>query len=914
MFPMSILTHFTPLPFLRSFPLFLVAAFIARAETPSPYQPPASPRATYNFNPGWKFIRQDVAGANAVDFDDSKWADVSLPHTWNETDTYRAFINQGGDRSGEYLGIGWYRKHFKLPDSANGQKVFLEFDGLRQAGHFFLNGQPIGLYENGVTAVGFDITPFAKFGGQDNVLAVQVDNRPTYREEATNTTYEWGGKGFNPDFGGLNRDATLIVAGKIYQTLPLYENLHTTGVYVYPQNMAIKKKTTDVTVEAQVRNESGVPAAISLSAVVVDANGVVAASLGSQTQELASNQTATFSTSGSLANARFWDVNDPYLYDVYSILTVNNQVVDVNRIHTGFRKTAFKGGVGTGGVWLNDRFVWLTGYSQRSANDWPGLGGAYPDWMHDFTLAMLRASNGNYLRWMHVSPQRADVVACDKYGIAEVCPAGDNEGDARGRQWGQRIEVMRDSMIFYRNNPSMLFYEAGNQVVTPEHMQEMVALRQQWDAHGGRVMGTRDNDTPAANNAVTPIAEDYEVMVGQDSQTDAVTGDDIFRGYSIARRDRAPLIEAEDFRDEAARGIWDDFSPPHFGFKPHIVLGPQGPGGNPGPGGDAYHWNSETFAIAGAARYASYVLNRIDNPDPAHSKWSAYASIYFSDSDADGRQTGSEVLRVSGKVDGVRLPKELFHVSRVMQNPQPDLYILGHCTYPAGTRKTLYVAASQCDQVELFVNGQSKGVQKMPLSYVDPIPGGRTDFSSKDAQNIGYTGYIYAFPDIAFEPGTLKAVATKAGKIVAQQELKTAGPPAALKLTVHTGPKGLQANGSDVALIDFEVVDAQGNRCPTDEARVDFAIDGPVIWRGGFCSDKLDTTNNRYLDTECGINRVAIRSTLTPGTITLTATRTGLTPATAQIPSHAVKITDGLSAEMPQVFSGLPQSMPDLVP
>jgi beta-galactosidase len=159
---------------------------------------------------------------------------------------------------------------------------------------------------------------------------------------------------------------------------------------------------------------------------------------------------------------------------------------------------------------------------------------------------------------------------------------------------------------------------------------------------------------------------------------------------------------------------------------------------------------------------------------------------------------------------------------------------------------------------------------------------------------MGSTGFVYAFPSVAFAPGTLKAVATKAGQVVAQEELKTAGAPKALKLTVHTGPGGLQADGSDVVLVDFEVVDADGNRCPTDEARVDFKVDGPANWRGGFCSDKLNTTNNLYLDTECGINRVAIRSTQTPGTITLTATRNGLTPATVQIPSKPVEIKDGL--------------------
>src|SRR6185312_6171308 len=132
------------------------------------------------------------------------------------------------------------------------------------------------------------------------------------------------------------------------------------------------------------------------------------------------------------------------------------------------------------------------------------------------------------------------------------------------------------------------------------------------------------------------------------------------------------------------------------------------------------------------------------------------------------------------------------------------------------------------------------------------------------------------------------------GKIVAQDEIPTVGEPKAVKLTPHTGPHGLQADGSDVAFFDVEVVDAQGRRCPTDEARVNFKLDGPATWRGGYNSGKTNSINNLYLDTECGINRVAIRSTLTAGPIKLTATRSGLEPATIQLNSAPVKIVDGL--------------------
>src|ERR1035438_9126749 len=148
------------------------------------------------------------------------------------------------------------------------------------------------------------------------------------------------------------------------------------------------------------------------------------------------------------------------------------------------------------------------------------------------------------------------------------------------------------------------------------------------------------------------------------------------------------------------------------------------------------------------------------------------------------------------------------------------------------------------------------GTATKPIDFVDTFGGENKD--------LGETGYIYAFPNVIFAPGTISAVAKAQNKIFAQDEIETAGEAKAIKLTPHTGPDCLQADGSDVAFFDVEVVDAQGRRCPTDEARVDFKVDGPAIWRGGYNSGKTNSVNNLYLDTECGINRVAVRSTLTP--------------------------------------------------
>jgi len=357
-------------------------------------------------------------------------------------------------------------------------------------------------------------------------------------------------------------------------------------------------------------------------------------------------------------------------------------------------------------------------------------------------------------------------------------------------------------------------------------------------------------------------------MIGQDPRTDQLaTPAAMFRGYSAERRDRAPLIETEDYREEGARRFWDDDSPPYFGFK-------KGPN-------DTWQFTSESFALGSVKRYSAYWENRISNPDPAHSKWGGYASIYFSDSDADGRQDSSEVCRVSGKVDAARLPKEIYFAHRVMQNERPDIHILGHWSYPTGpdakkTVKTINVVANM-QSVELLVNGKSMGVNSQPVN-----------------------GYVFAFPNVEFTPGSLKAIGRNEGKAVAQEELTTAGPPAQIKLTSIAGPQGLQADGQDVALIDVEVVDAKGQRCPTDDARVDFKVEGPANWRGGYNSGKIDSTNNLYLNTECGINRVSVRSTLAAGAITVTASRPGLKSAQIKLVAKPVKIVDGLADFVPQ--------------
>jgi beta-galactosidase len=236
----------------------------------------------------------------------------------------------------------------------------------------------------------------------------------------------------------------------------------------------------------------------------------------------------------------------------------------------------------------------------------------------------------------------------------------------------------------------------------------------------------------------------------------------------------------------------------------------------------------------------------------------------------------AEVARASGEVDGVRLPKEAYYVAKVMFDPAPQVHIIGHWTYPAGTRKNVYVA-SNGDAVELSVNGK---------------PLGRGERSDE---------FLFTFRNVAWEAGAITAVAFRGAAAIATQVKRTAGPADRLRMTAMTGEGGLRADGQDIVLIDVEAVDANGNRHPTVQQRVDFDVEGPGVWRGGYNSGKVNSINNAFLDLEAGLNRVAVRATRTAGRIIVRARSAGLQPASITIESRRFQADAGMSTAAPSM-------------
>src|SRR5947209_2627032 len=424
--------------------------------------PPQSVRMKFNFNPGWKVKVGDVPGAEATSFDDSGWEDVTTPYAWNESDAFRKSIQELS------TGVAWYRKHFKIPESAANEKIFLEFEGIRQAGEFFLNGKFIGRHENGVMAFGFDITNQLNPAPQDNVLAARIDNSWTYHEQATNSPFQWNDRNFYANYGGINKNVYLHVTDKLYQTLPLYSTLGTTGVYVHADDFDIASRRATITAETQVKNEHATAQTCDFEVAIADPDGRTFKTIDGGSQTIGAGETKTLVASVRVDHLNFWSWGYGYLYDVYTILKVSGQVVDVVRTRTGFRKTEFAHGF----VKLNDNPIQLKGYAQRTTNEWPSIGLSVPPWMSDFGNRMIVEGNGNLIRWMHVTPWKQDVESCDRVGLMEAMPAGDSEQDVTGRRWEQRVELMRDAIIYNRNNPSIVFYECGNKAIREAHMQQ----------------------------------------------------------------------------------------------------------------------------------------------------------------------------------------------------------------------------------------------------------------------------------------------------------------------------------------------------------------------------------------------------------------------------------------------------------
>lgn len=873
---------------------------------------------------------RDRLGRLPVDreYDDSSWETVSLPHTFNGEDLFAVPIEDGG--SGQRRTCAFYRNTLEIPPEHAGKRTILTFEGVRQTCYAYVNGKLAGYYEMGVGPFGFDITRFLSATGL-NVIAVVTDNTSTRNipfciaetpnrpdvnpgsyflsqevkvpENREGVGFSWNCNDFNPVLGGLSHPVCISFKNNVHLTLPIYANLRSKGVYIFADEFELQHGKARIHVNAEIRNQSSFPAECRIIARITDLKGYEIAVFSSgeilaspmpdlqfplsvvpedayipddsgcryipdETRNVPpdtkSPGTTELSFSATVSGLTFWEPSHPFLYRVELTLYADWQETDTEEIVTGFRQVDYDPDQG---LLINGHPVWLRGYAQRSTNEW-AESGIVPEWLHDLDARWIRESGANHIRWMHVAASPADLRSCDRQGIVCTQPAGDKEKETFGRQWDQRMELMRNVIIASRNHPSIFFWEAGNNVISAEHMREMRLLKHKLDPHGNRFMGCRTINTEDA------LAESEYV------------GTMLNRHAARFLAKHGPVTETEYSREEAPRRIWDDYSPPDYDYRNRFL----GKGGKKQKGLDFYDLTSEDLALANARGYSEFFFDRIGGAS-GKNLYSACAALCWTDSAQHGRQSWSENGRMSGRVDAIRVRKQSFDVFRIMHSVCPAVKILGHWNYPENlpenylahekaftdgywketdtvfrrdpTNKTVYVIASYpVHTVFLSVNGRP------PMRCCRPE-----------------SGFVFPFPNTDItEHGILEATGMDLqGNPVCTDCLKTAGEPARLRLSSESAPGGWRADGNDLVFVDVSVTDSAGQICPLSDIRIDFHLEGDALLLGGYNSGRFNGNGRQdsvirkpFVFAECGVNRVLIRSGFTPDVIRLTASALGL--------------------------------------
>lgn len=786
----------------------------------------AQHQQSYSLNSEWRINIGDVQNAQNKDFNDSTWKKVTLPHAWNEDEAFEKPIHEHSTN------VVWYRKHLVFPKNIPLDKVFLEFEGVRHGADFYVNGQHIGQHENGVMAVGLDISKALNKDGV-NVIAVRTDNSWSYREKSSNSTYQWNDRNFNANYGGIPKNVWIHFKPQVYQTLPLYSNLGTIGVYTYAKNIDLKKRQLDLFVESEVVNDANQNSSGKFVVEVYDTTGKLVKEV---TNPFAINagEKKILLVSTKLDNVHFWSWGYGYLYTIKTKLITSNQTSDIVETKTGFRKTDFKDGM----VYLNDQVLMMKGYAQRTSNEWPAVGLAVAPWLSDYSNKLMVQSNANLVRWMHVTPWKQDVESCDRVGLMQMLPAGDSEKDVTGRRWEHRTALMRDAIIYYRNSPSVLLYESGNESISEDHMIEMKAIRDKYDPHGGRAIGSRE-------------------ML--DSKIAEYGGEMLY----INKSARHPMIATEYMRDEALRKYWDEYTYPfHKNGEGPLYKGNEA---------KDYNRNQDSFAEEAVNRWYEYWKVR---PGTGSRVSSGGLNIIFSDSNTHYR--GKENYRRSGEVDAMRIPKDAFFAHQVMwdgwvdSNPK-GLHIVGHWNYAKGTIKDVLVISAG-ENVELFLNDKSLGKGQRSSQF------------------------LFRFPQVKYEAGVLKAKSyDNNGNFLTEKIIKTSGEPYRLKLNYKHGENGLFADGNDMVLVEVEVVDKDENRCPTATNMIDFSFSGPMDWRGGIAQGANNYILAESLPVEAGVNRVLLRTKYNEiGKVVLSAQSNGLLSDELVWEVQPITIQDGV--------------------
>ncbi len=682
----------------------------------------AQARDRQNFDNGWRFVLADSAQMSKTDYHDTHWRALNLPHDWAVEGDFLCSNPSGAGGGALPGGIGWYRKTFNL-QKKQGERYFIEFDGVYMNARVYINGKEVGYRPYGYSSFEYDITPYLIAGR--NVVAVRVDNsdQPNSR---------W------------------------YSGCGIYRHVWFT-------------KTADVHVK-----HWGVH-------VVANPDGRVSVTANVESQGKAYKvRNQVFDAQGRAVGLKvrrphLWSVDDPYIYKVRTQVLVGGKVVDEVWTNTGFRSFRFDAKTG---FWLNGKNMKLNGVCEH--HDFGCLGAVVnEDAMHR-KLVRLKEMGVNAIRSSHNPPAPELLNMCDTMGLIVMDESFDmwhrrktqNDYARFFDEWHERD--LSDLILRDRNHPSILMWSIGNEVL------------EQWSyADADTLTLEQANLILNAGHDASTLAKDGETSINTllaDHLADIVRRYDTTRPITAGCNEPSPNNHL--FKGKALdivgfnyhhQGIKD--VPKNFPGRPFIMTESVSALQTTG----FYTMPSDSVIKAPKEWWLPYTdpSFKCSSYDNMHASWSSTheetwdvvkhtpyvgGQFIWTGFDYIGEPTPySYPARSSyfGIIDLAGQPKDVYYMYQSEWTNRPVLHLFPHWNWLDGEQIDMWCYYNQADEVELYINGKSQGVRRKADSH-----------------------QYHVMWRVTFEPGEVKVVARKDGKEVRQQTIHTAGQPHHLQLSI----------------------------------------------------------------------------------------------------------------------------------
>jgi len=776
-------------------------------------------RQTVQLKDNWKFAKNIGEDAFAVNFNDSGWEKVTVPHDWaiygpfdKKWDMQKVAIEQNGEKEATektgrtgalpHIGTGWYRKTFTLPEFKEGKKALLVFEGAMSEPQVYLNGRKVGEWAYGYAYFYIDITKDI-LPGQPNTLAVQLTNK-----EFSSRWYPGA---------GLYRKVNIVVKNQ--------DSFEQWGTFITTPNITTAAATVNVKAMATGTD-------VYMITKILDAKGKVIA-----TQKSGDALNGRFEQNITVTNPELWSPETPYLYTAVTQLYGGDVLKDEETTKFGIREIKYEKDKGFS---LNGKITKFKGVCLH--HDLGPLGAAVNRAALRRQMQILKDLGCNAIRSSHNMPSMEQLELADEMGFMFLAESFDEWAKPKVENGYHRFfEKYAEKDIVNlvsatRNHPCIVMWSSGNEVpdqygaeglTRAKFLQDvfhredptrpvtvgMDQVKQTMQSGFGALL-----DIPGLNYRVHLYEDAYKAF-----PQGFILGSETASTVSSRGIYKFPVVQAKEKQ-------YDNFQCSSYDLE-------------------ACSWSNvpdEDFVLQDDKPWVigEFVWTGFDylgEPTPYDEKWPSRSS-YF------------------GMCDLAGLAKDRFYLYRSRWNTRAEtLHILPHWNWEGreGQITPVFVYTNY-DSAELFVNGKSMGIQKK---------------NNTTPQNR----YRLMWMDVKYEPGTIRVVAfDKAGKPVAEEEITTAGKPH--RLILEPDRKTITANGEDISFVTVSVVDKDGNPCPTATNQLNFKVTGAGTYRAACNGDatSLEIFHEPVMKLFSGKLVVLVQSTNKAGAIELQVNGNGL--------------------------------------